>query len=279
MRSRELLTVFAALAGLVLSAGCGGDDAKDAAQKDGRSSNDKVLRFSAIPDQNTQHLKERFDAWAKYLSHKLNVKVEFVPSNDYPASVAAFSKGDIQLAWFGGLTGVQAQHAVPGARAIAMGEADARFVSYFIAHQSTGLTKSDDFPAAISKLKFTFGSRGSTSGRLMPSNYIMENTGKAVDEFFEQDVGYSGKHDLTLQNVRNGTYQAGVLNYAVYDRLAAADPTIRDEAPIIWVTPEYADYNFTAHPKLEEMFGEGFIDRSEERRVGKECRSRWSPYH
>ena len=23
----------------------------------------------------------------------------------------------------------------------------------------------------------------------------------------------------------------------------------------------------------------GFIERSEERRVGKECRSRWSPYH
>ena len=23
----------------------------------------------------------------------------------------------------------------------------------------------------------------------------------------------------------------------------------------------------------------GFFDRSEERRVGKECRSRWSPYH
>ena len=23
----------------------------------------------------------------------------------------------------------------------------------------------------------------------------------------------------------------------------------------------------------------GIIDRSEERRVGKECRSRWSPYH
>ena len=23
----------------------------------------------------------------------------------------------------------------------------------------------------------------------------------------------------------------------------------------------------------------GFLNRSEERRVGKECRSRWSPYH
>src|ERR1035437_3380533 len=24
---------------------------------------------------------------------------------------------------------------------------------------------------------------------------------------------------------------------------------------------------------------DGYLDRSEERRVGKECRSRWSPYH
>ena len=29
----------------------------------------------------------------------------------------------------------------------------------------------------------------------------------------------------------------------------------------------------------EEGYPEGGIARSEERRVGKECRSRWSPYH
>ena len=27
------------------------------------------------------------------------------------------------------------------------------------------------------------------------------------------------------------------------------------------------------------VFGVGGVGRSEERRVGKECRSRWSPYH
>ena len=36
-------------------------------------------------------------------------------------------------------------------------------------------------------------------------------------------------------------------------------------------------------PNLDEMKGHAFEsldpDRSEERRVGKECRSRWSPYH
>ena len=30
---------------------------------------------------------------------------------------------------------------------------------------------------------------------------------------------------------------------------------------------------------LEQYLSSGTIKRSEERRVGKECRSRWSPYH
>ena len=30
---------------------------------------------------------------------------------------------------------------------------------------------------------------------------------------------------------------------------------------------------------LSDEIYETFCDRSEERRVGKECRSRWSPYH
>ena len=31
--------------------------------------------------------------------------------------------------------------------------------------------------------------------------------------------------------------------------------------------------------ELRKQYPEQFILRSEERRVGKECRSRWSPYH
>ena len=30
---------------------------------------------------------------------------------------------------------------------------------------------------------------------------------------------------------------------------------------------------------IRQVYGESVIGRSEERRVGKECRSRWSPYH
>ena len=50
----------------------------------------------------------------------------------------------------------------------------------------------------------------------------------------------------------------------------------------------FSDY-YGAYRALEELYTEGILkaigvsnfypDRSEERRVGKECRSRWSPYH
>ena len=37
------------------------------------------------------------------------------------------------------------------------------------------------------------------------------------------------------------------------------------------------DYHWVTNPEIHEALA--FFLRSEERRVGKECRSRWSPYH
>jgi phosphonate transport system substrate-binding protein len=103
--------------------------------------------FTAIPDQNETRLVERFSRFAKYLDAKLGVPVKYVPVKTYPAAVTAFINNDVQLAWFGGFTGVQARHAVPGA--IAQGAEEISFKSYFIANSETGLKFSKDFPAGI----------------------------------------------------------------------------------------------------------------------------------
>ena len=44
---------------------------------------------------------------------------------------------------------------------------------------------------------------------------------------------------------------------------------------------EFVDLRFTdPRGKLQHLTMDStIVDRSEERRVGKECRSRWSPYH
>ena len=98
-----------------------------------------VLRVGGVPDQDTARLARRYQSFANYLSDTLGVPVEFVPSVDYAAVVTAFSQDQLQLAFFGGLTGVQARLQKPGAIAIAQREHDAAFHSKFIARADLDL--------------------------------------------------------------------------------------------------------------------------------------------
>ena len=150
---------------------------------------------------------------------------------------------------------------VEGARALVAGQKDLAFKSYFIANASTGLEASEDFPAAIADLKFTYGSSSSTSGCIMPSHFIIENTGKTPMEFFKEKPGFSGAHDKTAMLVQDGSFQAGALSFGTYEKLVAAGKLDPEKCVKIWETPTYADYNMTAHPDLENTFGEGFLDK------------------
>ena len=220
----------------------------------------QTLYFSAIPDEDETRLTERFGKVAAYLSDRLGVPVKFVPVKSYPAAVTAFRNDQVQLAWFGGLSGVQARLLVPGARAIAQGAEDRRFVTYFIANTETGLTRSDDFPLAARGMTFTFGAKTSTSGRLMPEYYIREKTGQAPDDFFSR-VGFSGDHSQTLRLVASGAWQIGALNFAVYDQAVAENAPEIETAKVIWKTPSYPDYNGTIRGDVDARWGEGFADK------------------
>ena len=50
---------------------------------------------------------------------------------------------------------------------------------------------------------------------------------------------------------------------------------ISDYQEQLRIRTEYANEVIQKYLPVEE----GYLTRSEERRVGKECRSRWSPYH
>lgn len=254
-------TGFACLAaGAVALSGCGEKKQANAAESSEENAAQPVLRFSAIPDQDTTAQAERYAPAAKWLSEQLGITVEFVPSSDYAASVDKFATGDIQLAWFGGVSGVQARNEVPGSRAIVAGAKDLQFKSYFVAHESTGLEKNEAFPTALKGMKFTFGSSGSTSGCIMPSHFIVQNTGQGPLEYFGE-IGFSGAHDKTAYQVQDGAYQAGALSFSTYERLVKEGKIDANKCRVIWETPTYADYNFTASANLNEMFGDGFIDK------------------
>ncbi len=234
----------------------------------GNSGAEPVLKFTAIPGDNTTELAAKFKPLEKYLSEKLGVKVQYVPTADYAASVSSFVNGDVHLAWLGGLTGVRVRLKVSGARAIAQGEVDPEYHTYFIAHKDSGLEPGDEFPGDLRGKTFTFGSAGSTSGRLMPEYFIRKHSGMTPKEFFGTEAHFSGSHEKTAQLVAAGTFQAGAIDYKTYDRLVAAKKIDPEFCHVIWTTPPYPDYNWTAHPDLETRFGKGTIDRLQKIMIG-----------
>ncbi|MDN3520363.1 putative selenate ABC transporter substrate-binding protein [Halomonas ramblicola] len=220
------------------------------------------LVFTAIPDEDETRLQERFQAVADYLAEELDVEVRFVPVTSYAASVTAFRNNQVQLAWFGGFTGVQARQLVPGSRAIAQGVEDPEYKSYVIANRATGLEPhdGDSAPEALRGLTFSFGSRSSTSGRLMPEYFLRRDLGAAPEELFER-VGFSGNHSRTIAVVQSGAYQAGVVSYKAWENEVASGSVDDERVRVIWETPPYPDYQWTVRGDIDERFGDGFTDR------------------
>jgi phosphonate transport system substrate-binding protein len=219
-----------------------------------------TLVFTAIPDEDETRLVERFTQYARYFEGKLGVPVKYLPVKSYPAAVTAFTNNQVQFAWFGGLTGVQARLAVPGSLALAQGAEDVQFKSYVIAHASTGLTLSKDFPKGIGGKTFTFGARASTSGRLFPEHFIRQAAGKDPEKLFAR-VGYSGDHSRTIQLVQSGAYQVGVLNHLVWEQEVKSGKVDTKLVSVIWETPTYPDYHWVARGDIDKVFGAGFTAR------------------
>ena len=95
--------------------------------------------------------------------------------------------------------------------------------------------------------------------RIFPTRLSQER--QAVPEF-----------ETTAQGCRLATSVGGVLTGRGADLIIIDDPLKPEEA--LSQTQRRAANEWFDHTLYSRL-----NDRSEERRVGKECRSRWSPYH
>ena len=221
----------------------------------------KPLVISAIPDQDPEKLNRLYGKLADYLKAQLGVEVVYKPVTDYAAVVNAFKTGDVDMAWFGGLTGVQARLQVDGAQAIIQRDIDEKFRSVFIANTAAGIQPFEDI-GGLTVLKgrtFTFGSESSTSGRLMPQ-FFMRQAGVSLSDL-KGEPGFSGSHDKTIKLVEAGSYEAGALNAQVWEARVNAGEVDTSKVAVIWRTPPYYDYHWVVRPDVEQNFGAGFGGR------------------
>ena len=226
---------------------------------DNNTSTNTVLRIGAIPDQNQEILDKRFNLFAKELSKQLNVEIKYIPVTNYMAAVTAFKTNDLDLVWFGGLSGVQARLQTPGSLVIAQRDIDKNFKSVFIVNKKQKLRQIEDIKdlKKLKNLRFTFGSENSTSGRLMPE-YFLNLAGLSTKDFRGNKAGFSGSHDATIAYVNSGAYDAGALNKQIWDNTAQDNPERIKNVDLFWITPDYVDYHWLAQGDLDQKFKEGF---------------------
>ncbi len=228
----------------------------------------QVFRITAIPDESPTELARKAAPLVKYLEHKLGVKVEFTPVTDYAAAVEALVNKQVELAWFGGFTFVQANQRSGGKIVpLVQREEDEKFRSVFIA--------TDPAIKSLADLKgrnFSFGSQSSTSGHLMPRSFLL---GAGVDPDKDMKrVAYSGAHDATVAAVAAGKVDAGALNISVWEKLVADKKVDPAKVRVFHTTPAYYDYNWSVHADmptaLREKLARAFTELTPATQEGKD---------
>ena len=228
----------------------------------------QVFKFTAIPDESPTELSRKAAPLVKYLESKLGMKVEFTPVTDYAASVEALANKQVDMAWFGGFTFVQA-NVRSGGKAVPLvqREEDENFRSVFITTEP-GIKSLAD----LNGKTVSFGSQSSTSGHLMPRSFLL-----AANVDPDKDlkrVAYSGAHDATIAAVAAGKVDAGALNISVWEKFVADKKVDPAKVTAFYTTPPYYDYNWTVHADmpaaLREKLAKAFLDLNKNSAEGKE---------
>jgi phosphonate transport system substrate-binding protein len=227
-----------------------------------------VFKMTAIPDESPTELARKAVPLVKYLEQQLGMKVEFTPVSDYAAAVEALVNKQVDMAWYGGFTFVQA-NIRSGGKVIPLvqREEDEKFRSVFITSDPAIKTLADLKGKTVS-----FGSQSSTSGHLMPRSVLLQASIDPDKDF--KRVAYSGAHDATIAAVAAGKVDAGALNISVWDKFVAEKKVDPSQVKVIFTTPPYFDYNWTVHADMpaaqREKLTKAFLSLSPATPEGKE---------
>ena len=204
----------------------------------------QTLRVTAIPDESPTELARKAAPLVKYLEQKLGMKVEFTPVSDYAAAVEALANKQVDMAWYGGFTFVQANIRSGGkALPLVQREEDEKFRSVFITSDPAIKTLAD-----LKGKNVSFGSPSSTSGHLMPRSFLLQASIDPDKDF--KRVAFSGAHDATIAAVAAGKVEAGALNISVWEKFVADKKVDTGKVKVIYTTPPYFDYNWTVHADM-----------------------------
>ena len=179
----------------------------------------------AGPEPGARQDQGPVSAVQEYLAKALNQPVELFVATDYSGVVEAMASDKLDLAYFGGLTYLQAEkraQVYPIVTEVDRETHTTKYYSALITQTDSPIQKAED----IKGKKFAFGDINSTSGSLYP-RIMLDKAG--IGDFTNPSLFvYSGGHDATVLAVQNQTVAAGGVERRIMNRLfeaGTADPS------------------------------------------------------
>lgn len=220
LRTRGIRIVGAALvAGLMLAGCANAEDATDTPP------GITTLKVGLIPNIAPDEQRARYAPFGEYLADELGIDVELFVASDYAGVVTALANGQIDIAYLGGLTYLQANEQVelvPLVTEVDRETGTTEYYSAIVVPDASPLQNLDDLLAADAIL--ALGDVASTSGSLYPRSMISDAGATCSLRQLDscpplRQVVFTGGHDAAAQAVLSGSADAAGMELRILRRL------------------------------------------------------------
>ena len=169
------------------------------------------FRIGILGGENAQDRLNSHECLKSYTEEALGVPVKLFAPADYNGVIQGLLGGTIDMAWLGASgyakTYLDDPEAVEPVLVKVNLDGSHGYHSIGFARKDSGITSLEDMQGK----KFGFGDPNSTSGYLIPSIEIPEQTGASMEngDYFGEVV-FTGGHEQTIVAVNNGDVDGGV---------------------------------------------------------------------
>ncbi|MDH5681965.1 MAG: phosphate/phosphite/phosphonate ABC transporter substrate-binding protein [Spirochaetota bacterium] len=221
----------------------------------------KVLKISLLPTDNADNMKRRYLPLINYLSKKLNIPHTVTIPGSYEEHLALFKDKKINLALFGGYTFVKASNDF-NARPLVIRDIDLEYSSFFLVRRESKARSIRDLKGG----KLAFGPKLSTSGHLMPRQFLMKK--RIRPEGFFSEIRYSASHDQSLKLLSERKVELVAVDFIRAQQAILGFRKGRGFARVLAQTKHYTDYVWAIQGEYSEEWitrvRDAFMDLSQE---------------
>ena len=197
----------------------------------------ETLKFGIISTESSQNQRPMWQPFLDDMSQSLGVEVEPFFATDYAAVIQAMRFDQIDLAWYGNKSAMEAVDRADGsifAQTVAL-DGSPGYWSLILAPADSKLTSLDDLLTCDKTLNFGLGDPNSTSGYLVPMTFVFAQNGVDPKECFKTVT--NANHETNAMAVANGQVDAAANNTENLALIEKNQPEAFKKIKIIWKSP------------------------------------------